>query len=285
MNRFGMFRMTLAVLVATCPFGMADTMSPKPLAETNVGISGLLEAVVLPGTELEAKPLTDRKSPVVVRVVRVYPHGSAFRYDLDFVGLEPGVHDLRPQLRRKDGTALGELPPLFVSIAPILPKGQIDPNKLELEPSPRLGGYRLFLILFGVAWGIGLIAIVGSFIYPRRKKGAIAADQVVSLADKLRPLVEGAIAGTLSRIELANLERSLLAYWRKRLNLEAAEPGVAIDTIRNHPDGGPLMNQLEIWLHRPKTEQGAAIDVANLLAPYRDLPADEIELSNARGTT
>src|SRR5262245_18933008 len=81
---------------------------------TTVGMTDALEGVVLPGTELEAAPLLDRKSKVVLRVVRVYPHGAAFRYDLEYSGLEPGTHDLRPYLRRKDGSPVGELPPITV---------------------------------------------------------------------------------------------------------------------------------------------------------------------------
>ena len=34
---------------------------------------------VLPGNELEAKPIDSREVPLVLRVVATYPHGSAFR--------------------------------------------------------------------------------------------------------------------------------------------------------------------------------------------------------------
>ena len=249
-----------------------------PMATTHVGISGKLDALVLPGGELEAKPLTDRKTPVIVRVVRVYPHGSQFRYDLEYFGLEPGDHDLRQYLRRKDGSALGELPPIPVTVTPLLPKGQIEPNKVELQGAPRLGGYRILLITLGVLWGLGLIAIVASFVYPRRRKQAVDASQPVTVADKLRPLVEGALAGTLSQSDLANLERALLAHWRQRLGLEQAEPGLALSTIRQHPEGGPLLNQLESWLHRPG--QPEPVDVPALLAPYRNLPAIALDITN-----
>ena len=101
----------------------------------------------------------------------------------------------------------------------------------------------------------------------------------MSLAERLRPLVEGAVAGRLSRIELANLERALLAYWRKRLALESAEPAAAMDAMRKHPEAGPLLAQLEAWLHRPGPP--AAVDVPALLAPYRDLPPEAIDLAPA----
>src|SRR5262245_38874120 len=247
------------------------------MPETTVGMAGKLEGVVLPGSELVEKRPEDRKDPVVLRVARVYPHGSAFRYDLEYYGLEPGTFDLRNSLKRKDGSPLGDLPPLLVKVVPVLPPGQIQPNKLEIESGPRVGGYRVLVIVLVSLWALGLVALIASFFFPRSRKTAAASDRPVSLAERLRPLVEGAIAGKLSREQLANLERALLAYWRKRLGLEAAEPGVAIETMRKHPEAGPLLAQLEAWLHRPGPP--APVDVGALLAPYRDLPPEAIDLA------
>ncbi|QJW94826.1 hypothetical protein [Frigoriglobus tundricola] len=244
--------------------------------ETTVGMTGRLDGVVLSGSELEAVPLTDRKSKVVLRIVRVYPHGTAFRYDLEYTGLEPGAHDLRPYLRRKDGSPVGELPPISVRVDPVLPPGQVLPNKLEIETGPRLGGYRFVVIGAVVLWALGAVVLVGSFVFPRRKRRTAPVERPVSLAERLRPLVEGAVAGTLSRPELANLERALLAYWRKRLKLETAAPAVAMDELHKHPEAGPLLARLETWLHRPGPPE--PVDVSALLAPYRELPPDAFDL-------
>jgi hypothetical protein len=245
--------------------------------ETTVGMAGVLEGVVLPGSELERERKDDRKAPVVVRVVRVYPHGTAFRYDLEYQGLEPGTHDLRPYLRRKDGTPLGDLPPLTVKVNAVLPPGHVLPHKLEIEPGPRLGGYRYLVIGVVVLWALGMVALVASFFLPRRRKAAGAADRPVSLAERLRPLLEGAVAGKLSQAELAGLERGLLAYWRKRLNLEGTDPAAAHAKLRAHPEAGPLLAKLEQWLHQPGAPE--PVDVPALLAPYRDLPPGAIDLA------
>jgi hypothetical protein len=268
------YRAALALLVFPSPL-LAE--GPAPVPETTVGMSGRLEGVVLPGPELEAKPIPDRRVPLVLRVARVYPHGTAFRYDLEYFALEPGTHDLRGYLRRKDGSPADGIPALTVKANPVLPPGQVEPNKLEIESGPRVGGYRLLVIGFWVLWGLGLAAIVGSFFFPRRKRAAAADDRPVSLAERLRPLVEGAVAGKLSQAELAGLERALLAYWRKRLGLEHAEPGEAIDVLRRHPEAAPLLAELEKWLHRPGPPE--AVDVGGLLAPYRDLPPEAIDLT------
>lgn len=249
---------------------------PSPLRETTVGMTGRIDGLVLSGAELEPKPYDDRKRPVVLRVIRVSPHGTALRYDLEYYGLDPGTYDLRDYLRRKDGSPTADLQPLPVKVNAVRPPGQAEPNALVIEPGPRVGGYRQLLLAVGVLWAVGFLAIVASFFFPRRRKAAEAVEKPVSLADRLRPLVEGAIAGTLARAELAALERSLLALWRKRLGLEAADPAEAIAALRRHPDAEPLLAQLEAWLHRPGPPD--PVDVPALLRPYRDLPPDAAEL-------
>ena len=51
--------------------------SAEDLRNPTVGISGKIEQLVLPGPELEAKPIEDDTVPVVLRVTAVYPHGEA----------------------------------------------------------------------------------------------------------------------------------------------------------------------------------------------------------------
>ncbi len=241
-------------------------------------MAGRIEQLVLPGSELEAVPNEDRKPPVVLRVVRVFPHGSAFRYDLEYQGLEPGRFDLKNYLRRKDGSSAADLPSIPVKVVPLLPPGQVTPNPLEIRKAPFIGGYRLLQIAAGTVWVLGLLAIV-YFGFLRGKKGGtgLAAGRPASLADRLRPLVEGAMAGRLSQPQLASLERTLLAYWRKRLGLEKADPARAIETLRSHAEAGPLLGQLEVWLLRPGPTAG--VDPARLLEPYKRLPADALERS------
>ena len=138
----------------------------------------------------------------------------------------------------------------------------------------------MLLWIGGGAWGIGLLAIVLSFFFPRTRKAVGPTDKPLSLADRLTPLVEGAIAGKLSVAELAKLERGLFTYWRNRLKLDHTEPAVAIQTLRNHTDAGPLLVQLESWLHKPGPRE--AVNVADLLKPYRDLAPDAVELGESK---
>jgi hypothetical protein len=248
---------------------------PTPI-ESTVGMGIRMEEVVLPGPELEAVPNDDRKLPLVVRIAHVYPHGTAFRYDLECYGLEPGSFDLKDYLRRKDGSSSAGLPSIPIKVTPVLPPGQVMPNALQIEKSPFLGGYRTLRIFGAVAWILGFSAIVYyGFIRRKKQPDTLEEQKQLSLAERIGPLVEGAVAGKLSQAELAGLERMLLAYWRKRLKLEDADPAKAMDVLRSHAEAGPLIEQLEIWLHRPGT--AASVDPTRLLEPYRRIPAGALE--------
>src|SRR5437867_3237409 len=72
-----------------------------------------------------------------------------------------------------------------------------------------------------------------------------------TLADRLRPLVEQAAAGTLTRDGQAQLERLLLNHWRQRLELTTDSFADAIRKLRQHNEAGALLRELENWLHRP----------------------------------
>lgn len=95
-----------------------------------------------------------------------------------------------------------------------------------------------------------------------------------TLADRLRPTVEAAVAGKLSEKELAELERTLFAFWRERLNLNDVPSVEAMRRLLDHPQAGNLLRQLEVWLHQPGPSKD--VDVAALLAPYGDLPPDAL---------
>lgn len=240
---------------------------PEPRRESPVGLPARIEGLVLPGGELEAAP-GDPKSPIVLRVTAVYPHGTAFRYDLEYYGLDPGEHDLALWLRRKDGSGASDLPPIPVTIVSTLPPGPARPHRAEAGRVPTAGGYRLALAAAGVLWAAGLCAIL--FLW-RRKRAVVqaAAARPATLAETLRPLVLRASRGELGPKERAELELRLIAYWRRRLALDAMPPEEALARLKEHAAAGPLLRGLEDWLHRPSPP--AEVDVAALLEPYREV--------------
>src|SRR6185369_17179028 len=118
----------------------------------------------------EVAPLESR-APLVVRITSCSPHGTAFRYDLEYYGLEPGRYDLTRQLRRADGTPPTDLPPLWIEVTSVLPPGPVEPSAIESRAPPVLGGYRRALWIGGVLWVVGLLAI----LLLRRKRVRVAA--------------------------------------------------------------------------------------------------------------
>lgn len=270
MNRAGRFAVLalLVALPAALPAQAADSQPGG--SKTPVGIPSRIEQLIVEGGELEAAPLEDRQQPIVVRIVDVRRHGSAFRYDLEFYGLEPGSFDLRDYLRRKDDSAAAALPSIPVEITSSLPPGQIEPHALQQRAAGWFHGYRLALISGGALWAGGLAWLL---LHGRRKRAAAAVHQPpATLAERLRPLVEAARAGELDRQGQATLERLLLAFWRRRLNLEEADAAYAVAALRQDEQAGPLLRQVETWLHAPGSHDD--VDIGQLLEPYQSLPAD-----------
>lgn len=264
--------LVLGVLLASLAGGTAGA-GEGTAATTNaptVGREARLE-VVLPGTRLEARPVTERAA-VLVRIAEVFPHGTDWRYDLRYTGLKPGRHDLRECLQRADGSATSDLPPLPVEIRGVLPLRHDGRLAEALVPGPpRLGGYATLLKVLGALWLLGAIVWWRGRRRLRPPAPAPAAESAPGLLEQLQLLVERAAAGRLDAGEQARLERLLLGHWRERLELEGLPVPEAMARLRRHPEGGEVLRQLEAWLHRPPG--GAAVDVAALLAPYRREPA------------
>jgi hypothetical protein len=230
--------------------------------------------VILPGTALEAKPF-EHKSRLVLRIAETRPRGDSIWYDLRYIGLVPGKYDLRGYVQRLDGSTTNNLPPIPVSVSPLLPESH-DGLLVEEVASPfgRLGGYTTLMIAAAVVWALLFLPLV--WRHRKRLAPAVAPPREPTLADRLRPLVEQAAAGKLSGDGQAQLERMLLNYWRDRLNLGALDMAEAIGKLRDHPEAGELLRALEAWLHRPKGS--VTVDVAEVLRPYRNIPSSSTTL-------
>ena len=83
------------------------------------------------------------------------------------------------------------------------------------------------------------------------------------------------MAGQLDEEGRAELELTLIAFWRRRLGLGDLGTLEALAQLKQHEEAGPLIRRLEEWLHRPG--QAQVVDVDDLLTPYRSLPAESPE--------
>lgn len=242
-----------------------------------VGMRARIEQIVLHGSELQVAP-SGHGAPLVLRILAVWPHGEHFRYDLEWSGLEPGAHDLAKYLVRKNGSSLDGLVPIPVTVTSVLKKGHVEPSDLGPVAPERLDGYRTLQIVVVVLWVTGLLLIL---LVGRRRQTPVAVEVGrPTLADRLRPLVEAVAAGRADDATKAELERVLVAFWRARLDLRSVKAGPAIVAIREHPEAGALLRQLEAWLHMPVPP--ASLDLQALLAPYRSVAADDLERPIAR---
>ena len=105
------------------------------------------------GSELEVKPIDDA-TPVIIRIVESYQHGSDFRYDIEYYGLQPGEFNLIQFLQRKDESDFKDIPPVTVAIRSILPKDRIEPNSVRMQSMHRLGGYKFWVITGAIIWDL-----------------------------------------------------------------------------------------------------------------------------------
>lgn len=260
--------------VACCLVGFAVVAAAQPVeptaspVETTVGVSSVLSDVILPGSELEPIPVVDQQQPVVIRIKRVSAHGDAFRYDLEFYVLDPGEFDLRDYLRRKDGSDLRGVPPLPVVVKPLLPAGQVQPHSLAHRKSPRVGFYRATVALLAIGWFAGLFAMWWAW---RSKSRRAAGDEVAlseTFRNRLQEFAKLAEAGQLDEPRLAEMERVVIAYWSRRLQLEQLPPREVHARLMQHPQAGPVLRQLEEQLHHPSRR--LSNDLAQLLYSLMD---------------
>ena len=233
-----------------------------------VGMEGQLD-VALPLAGLSTKP-GDHRTPMLLRIAHTQPHGTLTRYDLRYIGRVPGKHDLRNYLFTPDGSPATNLPALNVNIAGLLPNPHNGWLEEQAQQTPSLlVGYRRALMVVVALWVIAFFVI---WRLGRRNQPAANAAPVhrePTFAERIRPLVERAAAGSLSPDEKATLERMLITHWQRRLNLTSASGDELILRLRQHNEAGVLLRALEDWLHRPPGR--GEVRVEEFLAPYRQL--------------
>jgi hypothetical protein len=251
-----------------------------------VGVPRWSRELVLEGSLLEVRPPA-LETALILRIDSASPHGTAWRYDFEYYGLEPGSYDLVQFLRREDGSEITGLEPIAVLVETGLPPGQVLPHKVQAGETPELGGYTKLLWTLGGAWLLASALWLLSSLRSARGEPDEGAPAALSLAELLAPLIERGMAGELPTPEQAQLELMLIAVWRKRLDLEGADIGEALRTLKAHPEAGPLLLELERWLHSP--DASSDLDITALLKPYHGLSMSEwdeaaAELASAQET-
>ncbi len=242
-----------------------DFSQPDTVFNSTVGFPKQILQHKIAGAKVIVKPITDKTLPVIVRIIETFPHGSDFRYDLEYKGLEPGEFDVANYLMREDGTDVA-IPPMMIQIDALLAPEVYKPSKLANVRNRFYSFYFSLLVLLGIVWVVGLFTIL---FYGRKRKPRPASQQKpITVAERMRPLVNAAIAGGLTAQEQAELERLLSAHWSKKLNLGDLPADELRRHLRTHPEASIMLNQIDSWLHRPKDDPANQVDVNELLKPY-----------------
>ena len=262
-----------AVIAAAAIAAVASAQEAEPLATAVRGIAGAVEFEAA-GERITARPVQSLTAPMVVRILESEPAtGGRTRYRAAFIGTIAGDYDLRELLQRHDGAALDAEPIVVRVISQLPPDHGTDLFSQSEAPSLTPTRYRAAMLALGAAW----LAAPGVYVAVRaaRRRPPPAVEPpppAPTLADQLRPLVESAVAGSLSIRGRGQLELLLYMHWRERLGL-AGSQAEAVARLRRDPQAGALLRAVETWLHAGLSAARADDDVASLLAPYGDVPA------------
>ena len=251
----------IGILSFTLPCLIADELKREAAP---LGIKIQIRDHVIPGPEVEAKPLS-KESAIVLRITSVYPHGNSFRYDFEYYGLEAGSFNLIDYLQRKDNKPMTDQLKMLVTFKSSLAPERIRPNPPDDGKLPRFITYKHLLILGATFWLIVLLLLI---LGARKKLKLIGPSipELLSPAESLRPLVEAARKGKLGKSGQAKLERTLIIFWSQRMDLTNESPSTALSKIKAHPEAAPLFEKLESWFHCPNPEEPSDLDA--LLKPY-----------------
>jgi len=243
---------------------------PGALAQ-NIGIEGVATHD-LPRPDYRPRPLDDR-TELILRIGSITGIANhQYRYQLHYMGLEPGDYRLADYLMRPDGSRPTELEEVQLTVRETLPRdhsGVLTPHRPGVFAF--IGGYRLLLGLLGLLWLGGIAAFAWS--YRNRQVVSPPVDVIPppSFAERLQPLAEAAAAGRLSAGDKAEMERLLMGYWREKLGLLDLKMSEALARLKAHTQAGELLRAVERWLHQ-RSGKPAEEEVHRLLDPYRHVP-------------
>lgn len=217
---------------------------------------------------VQGRPDLDLDSPLLVRVAAIEPlENGRTAFDLEFIGMDVGVFDLRDVLVVAGGQSADSLQPIPIEILSKL--GEDAPTDVYLATSPPNDipvGYWTVLFVLAFAWIlVPLIVLARRMHQPTPEEES--HEDAPTVLDRIRPLVEAASQRQLSISEQGQLELLLYAHWQEALGL-GDDRAEAIRSLRIHKDGGRILRAVEEWLHAPDQSKPKDSDIDALLLPY-----------------
>ncbi len=275
-----LFLAWLAVPTSLVAQKLAGTGDEKIEVSTTVGIEGIYH-LLHNGPPLEARPMPD-DSPILLRIANRRPEEDGQNsYELHFIAIHPGIYNLRDLLQYGVDRPARDLSPIWVRVLSLLPpdhQGDLSPIDDPLLNIP--GTPTTWMIILGVVWLVPLAVWIVRRRGRQEEPETVEEAPAATLAEQLRPLVEAALAGTISRDQKARLEMLLLSHWRDSLDLGSFHHGEAIARMRKHAEAGELLTTVERWLHSGVHDPVPAERIHALLERYRSVAAVKMEESS-----
>lgn len=268
--------MTMLTMMLASVLSLSPCAQDGSIVSATRGITGRVFVESDTGI-VRGRPDLDLESPMLVRLAKVRDiEGGGVACEIEFIGIDVGVFDLRDVLVFEDGSNIDRLDPIPIEIVSNL--AQDAPTDLVLvapPPTTLQGGYTAVLVAIGIVWVlVPVLAILRRLA--RRRPEPEPLERGPTLAEKIAPLVESASQRDLSIAEQGRLELLLYAHWQERLGLGSDRPS-AVAQLRRHEVAGRLLRAVEGWLHEPHSVPPSRSEIAVLLDPYRHVPAGGVE--------
>lgn len=215
--------------------------------------------VEIPGERLEVVPL-DEHAPLAVRLEAASETESGYIYDIDFVGLEPGVYDLIKYLQTPSGES-PDVPPHMVSVERKLPpdfRGEIMTLTRRVRfPS---AWYGITAVTLSVLWVLCLPPLI---FLGRGKKIVEPEEQAVlpTLRDQLNALL-AEIGEEESKEIWYRLEATLIQYLIDSRQISEEKAFEQLIALKKDDVAGPVIREFEQCLHAPDGRGRESLDRA-----------------------
>ena len=181
--------------------------------DVTVGIEGKV-VVDFPEPDIKSVPI-DKSADLILRIGDISKKGNSYTYELFYIGMIPGRHNLTEYLLYRNDTPLVNTKPIYVNVKRKLPKkhsGML--TKINPYPVSGMIWYAPLMVAVLVLWMVLLYPLI---FYKRKKKEVVTPPiPLPTVAERLQPLVLKASDGELTIEEKAHLEDLIMLYWCKR---------------------------------------------------------------------
>ncbi len=158
----------------------------------------------------------------------------------------------------------------MVKVQTVLAASAFDLKLEGPQPPVRSAPYRTAWLVGSIIWVAGLIVFIA---VGRRRKvimTAVTPEQIArAKLSRIEELITAAMQSEQFTTEQkAVLDRLILDFWRERRKLTDQTAEASLRILRQDPQAGPLLQQVERWLY-DRPEKTSQEELVRVLAPLR----------------